>query len=72
MLGGSRKFQAGQPNWPLKQLCCYFKGCVEGKQLNKSKTMVSEKEGQGGLEQLFAPSGIQPGVQGWAVTRTPF
>lgn len=44
MLGGFRKFQAGQPKCLSEQPCCYFKGCVEGKQLNKSKTIVQRRE----------------------------
>ena len=70
MLGGSRKFQAGQPKCLSEQPCCYFKGCVEGKQLNKSKTIVQRRE--------VAVAGTAPcafwdvaRVWGRAVTMTP-
>lgn len=49
-------------SWPAnltglsQKLCCYFKGSVEGKQINKSKIIVSKKEGQGRLKQLLCTS----------------
>lgn len=70
MLGGSRKFQAGQPKCLSEQPCCYFKGCVEGKHLNKSKTIVQRRE--------VAVAGAAPcafwdvaRVRGGAVTMMP-
>lgn len=62
-LGGSRKFQAGQPKWLPEQPRFYFKGRTEGKQLNKSRTTVQRRE-VGGWNSPSVHTGMRPGTQG--------